>query len=294
MNPALLEPAARLAAGTSEECVAFTWEALPLRGVLSLPAGEVRRLLLTVHGWASVRGGPSGLLARLCRQAAGEGWAALRFDLPGRGESEGAYGETDLDDMIDAVLAACGWLRGRFPGRPLYLAGICSGANVALAAAALGEEVAGVLALSALPYQEHRGTRERLRRSWGHLKTYFRKALRLSTWKRLFRGEVDLAGVGRTIASSDASPGRGRNLKESRRDIPALLRRYRGRLLLAWGEKDEERHPAERYFRRLLEQARLDTFCLPGADHNYYGREHHRAVFRLLERLADDRVEAAP
>ena len=59
--------------------------------------------------------------------------AVLRFNFRGVGQSEGAYdrgvGETD-----DA-LAAAAWLRARYPGLPLTLAGFSFGAAVVTAAA---------------------------------------------------------------------------------------------------------------------------------------------------------------
>lgn len=308
MKPPALEQSTRLPhAGIIEECVEFDWRGLRLRGILAHPESDTdargggrtlpcpaqppdraSRLLVTVHGWASARGGPSGLLATLARAAAAEGAASLRFDLPGRGESAGEYDKTDLDDMIDAAAAACRYLAGRTGLAGCFLCGICSGANAALATAALWPEmVQGVLALSALPYQEHRGRGQRIRRSWGNLKKYFRKALRLGTWRRLFKGEVDLGGVKKAVVTPEAADRSGLNLKRSRRDIPAALACYSGRVTLVWGTQDPEAAGAEKYFRQILRKQPVapEIISIPGANHNFYACHWHREIAAALGRL---------
>ncbi len=61
------------------------------------------------------------------------GYATLRFNFRGTEASEGEYdaGNGELDD----ALAAIGWLKGRQPGRPVWLAGFSFGAAIAIRAA---------------------------------------------------------------------------------------------------------------------------------------------------------------
>ena len=61
------------------------------------------------------------------------GAPALRFNFRGVGASEGQYGE-GVGETEDA-LAACAWLRARYPGAQLFLAGFSFGAMVACNAA---------------------------------------------------------------------------------------------------------------------------------------------------------------
>jgi len=62
------------------------------------------------------------------------GAPVLRFNFRGVGASEGAYAD-GLGETADAAAAAA-WLRGRFPGTELWLAGFSFGAAVAIRAAA--------------------------------------------------------------------------------------------------------------------------------------------------------------
>ena len=61
------------------------------------------------------------------------GCAALRFNFRGVGQSEGAY-DRGVGETEDA-LAAADWLRARYPGLPLALAGFSFGGAVATVAA---------------------------------------------------------------------------------------------------------------------------------------------------------------
>jgi hypothetical protein len=61
------------------------------------------------------------------------GAPALRFNFRGVGASDGQYGE-GIGETDDA-LAACAWLRARYPGAALILAGFSFGAMVAARAA---------------------------------------------------------------------------------------------------------------------------------------------------------------
>ena len=62
------------------------------------------------------------------------GWTAVRFNFRGVGKSQGVHGAgfTESEDL----LAVIGWLRQRWPGRPLWLAGFSFGSWVALRGAA--------------------------------------------------------------------------------------------------------------------------------------------------------------
>lgn len=70
----------------------------------------------------------------LARAFLGQGFAALRFNFRGVGESEGEFdeGAGELDDAISAVR----WARDRQPDVPLWIAGFSFGAAIAVKAAA--------------------------------------------------------------------------------------------------------------------------------------------------------------
>jgi len=271
-----------------------------LRGVVACPAGEnvpmPQTVLVLVHGWGTNRSGPARLLVRMARRAALSSVAALYFDLPGRGESAGEYVSVDIDAMIDATLDAVRYMRERGMQKVL-LAGLCSGANIALAAGGLApNDIAGVFAMSALPYQEERSAGLRISRSLHQIKGYVRKAFRLSTWKRLFRGEIDVKGVAKAVSAEDGRGPGDKNLKQSGRDLPGAVSRYPGMKQLVWGEKDPEAAGSRAYFEKLFAGTSkpADIYIVGGANHNYYGLPAQQEVLTVLDRFIASTGETRP
>jgi uncharacterized protein len=76
-----------------------------LSGILHRPDGEVRGSVLIAHCFTCSK--DLHTTTRLARAMADGGYAALRFDFTGLGESEGAFGDTTVThDVRDLVLAA--------------------------------------------------------------------------------------------------------------------------------------------------------------------------------------------
>jgi dienelactone hydrolase len=131
-----------------------------LFGVLTQPASEPCGVVLLLWGAAGLPSfGKNLILARLARRAADAGFAALRFDYLGTGDSSGSASTHRLDEpLVEEVEAACAWLRAHGLSR-VVLIGSCSGARIALAAAQHMPEVAA-LALMSPPVMDY--TREEM------------------------------------------------------------------------------------------------------------------------------------
>jgi alpha/beta superfamily hydrolase len=69
----------------------------------------------------------------LARSFAGLGFAALRFNFRGVGESDGQF--DDGRGEVDDALAAVSWMRAKTPAVPIWLAGFSFGAAMAVRAA---------------------------------------------------------------------------------------------------------------------------------------------------------------
>ncbi len=73
------------------------------------------------------------------------GFAALRFNFRGTEQSEGRFDE-GIGELDDA-LAAIAWMRARYAGQPLWLAGFSFGAAIAVRAAMVGA-VSGLVSVA--------------------------------------------------------------------------------------------------------------------------------------------------
>jgi uncharacterized protein len=83
--------------------------------------------------------------ADFARLATAAGWAALGFDLPGHGASQGQMSASAIDDVIGMVqlLAA----HGGVDSRRVAVRGSSLGGFLAIHAAAIANEIAGVIAI---------------------------------------------------------------------------------------------------------------------------------------------------
>jgi alpha-beta hydrolase superfamily lysophospholipase len=111
--------------------------------------------IVVVHGAGSRKENH----ADFARLATANGWAALTFDLPGHGESDGEFSGSAIDDVIamaDLLSAQPGVDAGR-----VVMRGSSLGGFLAIRAAAGTREIAGVIAIC--PASENhlaRGVRE--------------------------------------------------------------------------------------------------------------------------------------
>jgi len=276
-----------------EEAVSFRSAENTLYGTLGLPEREPRGGVVLVHGWTGCRMGPHRILVESARRLNAIGFATLRFDISGRGESEGDPFATDLDRMIDDTAAAAREMRRRLPGgSPIALWGMCSGGNVSLGALTLDSDIAAAVCWSTYPFQSQRKSAQDVKRTGHMLGEYVRKVFRLETWKKLVTGRIQFRMVFRALFGhfGKKRDEESRNLQESVRDAEIVqdLGNYKGRLLFLFGGADPEAADARRMFGELFASrcVRADFDEIPGANHNFYSLEwKHAAIERSAEWL---------
>lgn len=135
---------------TKEQRVAIPSDGLALAGELSLPAdmaaGERRPAIIIMHGFGGHRDGPQQRwsVAAFNRW----GYATLRFDFRGCGDSEGPRGRVIPEEQVADALAAVRFLAGRpeIDSARIAFSGTSYGATVAVYAAGTDDSVAAVIA----------------------------------------------------------------------------------------------------------------------------------------------------
>ena len=96
---------------------------------------QARGSLLLLHGWSGYRTGPHQMLTRAARHFGALGFHSLRFDFAGRGDSQGDTELATLATMRDDTLSALELLRARSSSGAVFAVGLCSGCEIAVAAA---------------------------------------------------------------------------------------------------------------------------------------------------------------
>lgn len=236
-------------------------------------APPVGRKALFLSGWSGCRLGPHNVFVELARELARDGVASLRLDFGGRGDSAGDPREALIASMVEDARTALAWMRGQDPvDAPMSILAICSGCKVAIAAAAADGGIPSLVLWSPEPMGSLRPQDTNRRKFRATLRTYAAKLGRVETWRKLLRGQVRGAMVGKALLRPET-----RGADEARREDAVLadFRSYRGRVLCVHGGGDPETPGAEAayegFFRRNGIPCQRHT--IPRAGHSFYRTE---------------------
>lgn len=202
--------------------VAFANRAgLKLFGILHEPVQprpDAPGIILLSPG-VKMRVGPQRLYKRMAEQFAAAGFAVLRFDFYGLGDSEGALSEELLRDVynhievgrfVDDTLDAMDWMQQTTGTRSFVLSGLCGGAITGLLTGARDPRVSGLLALGITPLLASRSADPSLYMTRGQLEnigqTYLGKLFNPGAWLRLLTLQSDYRLLWRSLVKPRIAP----------------------------------------------------------------------------------------
>jgi uncharacterized protein len=140
-----------------ERTISFTSDGLALRGILHMPEGAGKHPgLVLCHGFGgSCRGAGHPELAKALEQA---GYAVLRFDFRGCGQSEGRRGDVIVDEEIADLSHAIDFLETQphIDAARIGVIGASLGGSVAIEVAARDARVKLCVAKGSVGYGERR------------------------------------------------------------------------------------------------------------------------------------------
>ncbi len=256
-----------------------------LVGNLLRPQQSLDYGLLFIHGYAGNRNGPHGLLTFLARQAAAIGLPSLRFDLCGRGESEGDGKETNLAGMAADLVAAEKFLCDSCELRKVIVVGLCSGGNVAIGALPQLSATAALFLISVYPFSDGDNFSRDVNRTLHFARQYWHKARQPETWRRLCRGDVSLMRVA-DVLFGHFVPSKKRKMNvqsesssESKPDKKTAIppREHLAKLsaklpvCMIYGSADPDREAARDYYESYAKDHNLPLNFeeIAGANHNF-------------------------
>jgi alpha/beta superfamily hydrolase len=253
-----------------------------LVGVYHEPEVPPRAAIVMLHGWSGTRSGPHQMLTRAARLFSEQGYAVLRFDFSGRGDSDGDTELATLATMQSDARAAFAWVRDRTEA-PIWVLGLCSGCEIVVAAA--DSTLSGAILWSAPIFAAlPSGERASKKRS-ENLQKYARKLLNPATYLKVLRGQVDTKAVSKAMAG-----GGGAASKNVESDAPGQLPPgFRRAALDNWqklqlprlqiyGSADPITDEALQWYRENSGRA-PDTAFIEGANHSFYGLGWEAQVF---------------
>ncbi len=117
-----------------------------LSGVLHMPQNIIcPPVLIMSHGFTDDKVSDNRLFVKFARQAQHEGYAVLRFDYAGSGDSEGDFADMTVSREIEDLESAIAYVRTItvLLQSPIFLIGYSLGGAVALSAAARDSHIQG-------------------------------------------------------------------------------------------------------------------------------------------------------
>lgn len=210
---------------------------LPMLGVLTVPAADVSPPtigMVVVNGGAQYRTGAHRLFVKLARNLASHGYAVLRFDLPGQGDSPGE--PMGFQQAAPYIRAAIDALLKTQPGvRQIVLLGLCDGASACLLY--LDEisdpRVTGLVLLNPWVHTESSSAK-------AQVKHYYRQRLLMPDfWQKLLAGGVGLRSIRELLGAMTRSRwSKAASFSHYQERMARAWKRFPGALLLLISDKD--------------------------------------------------------
>jgi len=249
-----------------------------LLGIIARPEKPRRRGVLIVVGGPQYRVGSHRQFVLLANDLAARGYAVMRFDYRGMGDSTGA--PRTFENVGEDLRTAVAHFVSEVPEiAEVVIWGLCDAASATLFYAHQDPRVTGIVLLN--PW---------VRTAQGEARTYLkhyylRHAFSAAPWAKLLRGEFDLAASAMSFVRSlkSASTGSTGALPERMADA---LARFKGRSLLITAGNDLtakeflDTAAASPRWRSLLSAPRVTQHVLPEATHTFPRRDWRDQVSR--------------
>ena len=264
----------------SEEALRFACEGETLFGILARPATPRDLGVVIVVGGPQTRVGSHRQFVLLARALATAGYAALRFDVRGMGDSSGE--KRDFEQITPDIAAAIDTLQAACPSvRRIVLWGLCDAASAALlyADASHDARLAGLILLN--PWVRSEASLART-----HVKHYYgQRLLQPEFWRKLLAGRLDVRNaLGEFLRKLRQTGARHTSPLSFQERMARGWREFGGDILLILSGDD---YTAKEFldtaasapaWRGLLERGNVTRRDLAGADHTFSSQEWRRFV----------------
>lgn len=272
----------------TEHAIDFDCEGEQLFGILSLPVQPNKRAVLLIVGGPQYRAGSHRQFTQLGRALADAGYAVLRFDYRGMGDSSGRL--HDFEHIDADIRAAADALQAHCPQvEEIILWGLCDAASAACMYAPQDARVRDLILLNPWVRDANSYARTQVKHYYGA------RMLQGTFWRKLLGGEVRiLEGLRESLGTLYKSMGRAEatpqipfqaRMLHGWRDFPGrTLLLLSGRDLTAQEFKDRA---ASTEWCALLDGPRVRRVDLPEADHTFSAAAWKKEVEGLCIRWLD-------
>jgi exosortase A-associated hydrolase 1/exosortase A-associated hydrolase 2 len=265
-----------------EQAISFRCGEATLQGILNRPSPGAHvesTAIVVVVGGPQYRVGSHRQFVHLARRLGEQGFASLRFDYRGMGDSEGDMRNfADVGPDLHAAIAA---LSGACPSvRRIVVWGLCDAASAAMIHAGSHADVAGIVAAN--PW-----ARSEASLAATHVKHYYAaRLLSREFWAKLIGGRLDVRNaIGTLVRNLNQAWGRPLSAQPPKSVDDSFQSRmargvagFHGRILLIIAGNDLTAKEFLHYagaapsWRGLLEGPRISRVDVAEADHTFSSR----------------------
>lgn len=266
----------------AETAVMIPCEGESLVGILHVPQGTAAEHgVVIVVGGPQYRAGSHRQFVATARALSEAGYAVLRFDCRGMGDSgapmrDFEHVDADIRAAVDALLSHVVGLDG------VVLYGLCDGAAAALMYSATDPRVSGLILLN--PWVRTEATEAAT-----HLRYYYvQRLLQPAFWRKVLGAKFNPiragAGFARNLRRSLGSGGASRSSSTYVERMLSALTAFRGRALFLISGQDLTAKEFvqlcrnEPRWRGAVASPPISRVELPDADHTFSTRDHLNAA----------------
>ena len=274
-----------------------------LFGILTTGGGQADTAVVLPNAGAVHHVGPNRVYAGVARELATNGFACLRFDIRGLGDSvreDGAENNTYPEWAVRDTFAAMDHLKERGYSRFVVM-GLCSGAHTAFHAGLEADrhDVAGLVMINPLTYRWQEGMSLEVAQQFKAVEHYRKSARDPGRWLKLARGEVAVGEVIKvafahaiaTIRSNlealreTFQPSKASQLSRDLRRLFSMRRRIA--LIISEGDPGAEMlfAGARLAATQALRSGSIDLRYIEGADHTFSQLASRRALLEQLREI---------
>lgn len=231
-----------------------------LRGYVRLKCQGARALVVFLHGWIGYCAGPHRILYEAAHALAQEGFATVRFDFLGRGDSAGNWDSTSFKQSAADVRAVVSFVRRSCDYDKIVMVGLCYGAAVGLSCADLWNRI---VVWSPVPPATPPSPLRLIRSLVGNSPKI---AQRILGCRRADSTALDCRAIGNAFRYYLSYPKEPYTIK-----MPLSLPHPVRDAIIFLGANDPNRHRAARVYKRYFSCLGIpcDLRIVYGADHNF-------------------------
>ena len=267
----------------TEEATVFDCAGDTLLGILTRPETPAQTGVVVIVGGPQYRVGSHRQFVLLSRALAAAGYAVLRFDYRGMGDSEGE--QRDFEAVSADVGAAIGLLQERVPSiKNIVLWGLCDAASAALLYCHDTQDprVKGLCLLNPWVRSEASLARTQVKHY------YLQRLQQKEFWLKLLRGQVATKALDGLVQNFRTAFGSASANASGNSQTAAPPKPFQQRMAIAWhqlpgqillilsgedytAKEFQEFASANPQWKNYLAHARLQRHEVPGVDHTFSG-----------------------